>query len=124
MSTYKDQTTQVMAMMWNVTEHTIFLRSLAVICNFSHCEDNRQSRSEGCGGESGLSAPPPFPNEMNFPQYPVLLFKPFGFNQVPGMGILSTANVLCNDKQLGWRGATNQTSSPLPAPSCKGTAAA
>jgi hypothetical protein len=36
MSTYKDQTTQVIAMTWKVTEHMIFLRSLAVICNFSH----------------------------------------------------------------------------------------
>lgn len=36
MSTYKDQTTHVIAMMWNVTEHMIFLRSLDVICNFSH----------------------------------------------------------------------------------------
>lgn len=36
MRTYSDQTTQVMAMTWNVTEHMIFLRSLAVIWSFSH----------------------------------------------------------------------------------------
>ena len=36
-STYKDQTTQVMAMTWKVTEQKIFLLSLVVICSFSHC---------------------------------------------------------------------------------------
>lgn len=43
MSTYKDQTTQVMAMTWNVTEHMILRRSLAVICSISHWKENRQS---------------------------------------------------------------------------------
>lgn len=42
MSTYKDQTTQVMAMTWKVTEHMIFLRSLDVICSFSHWKDSTQ----------------------------------------------------------------------------------
>ena len=42
MSTYKDQTTQVMAMTWKVTEHMIFLRSLDVICSLSHWKDSRQ----------------------------------------------------------------------------------
>lgn len=37
MSTYSDHTTQVMAMMWKVTEHMIFRLSLAVIWSFSHC---------------------------------------------------------------------------------------
>lgn len=82
MSTYKDQTTQVMAMTWNVTEHMIFLRSLAVICNFSHWKDNAQSMrcrtpdTKGYKGvralqmgKSGFLSPPLFPDFMNSPNH-------------------------------------------------------
>lgn len=48
---------------------------------------------------------PPLPFSLDeFTQIPkVVLFKPLGFNQVPGTGILSTANFLCNEKKLGLR---------------------
>lgn len=42
MRTYRDHTTQVMAMIWNVTEHMIFLLSLAVICSFSHWQKTQK----------------------------------------------------------------------------------
>ena len=56
MSTYKDQTTQVMAITWKVTEHMIFLRSLDVICSFSHWKDSTQmwgSGSRASGATTG-----------------------------------------------------------------------
>lgn len=117
MSTYKDQTTQVMAMMWNVTEHTIFLRSLAVICSFSHWKDNAQSvrlrlmgvkRYDGVRAllmvKTGFPPPSPFPKLDEFPQtLRVAPFKPCGVNQVPGTGVLSTSNFLGDEEKLGPR---------------------
>ena len=50
MRTYSDHTTQVMAMTWKVTEHMIFLLSLAVICSFSHCGAGGQ-REDIWGGQ-------------------------------------------------------------------------
>lgn len=74
MSTYKDQTTQVMAMTWNVTEHMIFLRSLAVICSFSHCRDNTRTGSDSVQAEGvralEMGELPLPPNYLNTPQYP------------------------------------------------------
>lgn len=59
-------------------------------------------------GKIGLPPLSPFPKLNEFPQIPkVVFFKPLGFNQVPGTGILSTANSLCNEKQLGSRWAMN-----------------
>lgn len=42
-NTYRDHTTQVTAMTWNVTEQNIFLLSLVVIWSFSHCKQKRST---------------------------------------------------------------------------------
>lgn len=79
MSTYNDQTTQVMAMTWNVTEHMIFRRSLAVICSFSHCKDSTRATHEDAAGEDLL----PHLDEP-CPKHPKLLSQ--HLNQAAGDG--------------------------------------
>lgn len=73
MSTYKDQTTQVMAMTWNATEHMTFLRSLAVICSFSHCGDSTQGSDPQAVGEGAGAGCAASPQLRAHPQYPATL---------------------------------------------------
>lgn len=68
----------------------------------------REGEARGIQDTKGVSTlvgkngfPSPVPKLDGVPPIPkVILFQPLGFSQVPGTGILSRANFLCNEKKL------------------------